>query len=314
MQNGHVRRLTDEDIESLVVEICGNNVSTTFVTCPESPSTSLGLKLPFLNMLVKNLNKYFALEVEILDDTNTRRRFKAATFNSTTKVCPFVCSMPMQLDPGWNRVTFNLADFTLRAYGTHLVETQRVSIHANCRLRRVFFSDNLYSAEEVPPEFRLQVPRRGLTIEEDACLQTEDEPCLNQQHLSEDIDTEEMLSVQTAGSASLPCSPGKRSAMTPSTVASEADYGEEDFGTQSVPTHAAQFAGRRTRFGSPSSHSRNSTTAGSGRRAASASPLVATPTGSPSRGGSRPSQADAISRRPSQPPRSFLPPLPKPTK
>jgi hypothetical protein len=53
---------------------------------------------------------------------------------------------------------FNLADFTRRAYGTNYVETLRVQIHANCRVRRVYFSDRLYSEEELPPEFKLFLP------------------------------------------------------------------------------------------------------------------------------------------------------------
>jgi hypothetical protein len=53
---------------------------------------------------------------------------------------------------------FNLADFTRRAYGTNYVETLRVQVHANCRIRRVYFSDRLYSEEELPPEFKLFVP------------------------------------------------------------------------------------------------------------------------------------------------------------
>jgi hypothetical protein len=66
--------------------------------------------------------------------------------------------MPMRLDPGWNQVTFNLADYTKRAYGTQYVETLRVTIHANCRLRRVYFTDKLYSEDELPPEFKLFLP------------------------------------------------------------------------------------------------------------------------------------------------------------
>ncbi|KAA3670619.1 uncharacterized protein DEA37_0013585, partial [Paragonimus westermani] len=31
-------------------------------------------------------------------------------------------------------------------------------IHANCRIRRVYFSDRLYSEEELPPEFKLYLP------------------------------------------------------------------------------------------------------------------------------------------------------------
>jgi len=36
---------------------------------------------------------------------------------------------------------FNLSDFTRRAYGTNYIETLRVQIHANCRIRRIYFSD-----------------------------------------------------------------------------------------------------------------------------------------------------------------------------
>ena len=42
MRNGHVRRITDEDIGSAALEICGNNVSTTTVTCPEEDRQTLG--------------------------------------------------------------------------------------------------------------------------------------------------------------------------------------------------------------------------------------------------------------------------------
>lgn len=36
--------------------------------------------------------------------------------------------------------------------GTNYVETLRVQVHANCRIRRIYFSDRLYSEEELPPE------------------------------------------------------------------------------------------------------------------------------------------------------------------
>jgi len=66
--------------------------------------------------------------------------------------------MPLRTDEGWNQIQFNLADFTKRAYGTNYVETLRVQVHANCRLRRIYFSDHLYSEEELPPEFKLYLP------------------------------------------------------------------------------------------------------------------------------------------------------------
>ena len=57
MRNGYIKRLTDNDINSSVIEIIGSNVSTTFITSPDNPKKTLGIKLPFLVMVVKNLKK-----------------------------------------------------------------------------------------------------------------------------------------------------------------------------------------------------------------------------------------------------------------
>eukprot|EP00116_Pleurobrachia_bachei_P004932 sb/3465194/ len=158
VRNGHIKRITDNDIQSLVLEIVGTNVSTTYITCPADPKITLGIKLPFLVMIIKNMKKYFTFEVQVLDDKNVRRRFRASNYQSTTRVKPFICTMPMRLDDGWNQIQFNLSDFTRRAYGTNYIETLRVQIHANCRIRRVYFSDRLYSEDELPAEFKLYLP------------------------------------------------------------------------------------------------------------------------------------------------------------
>ncbi|KAM4549497.1 cilia- and flagella-associated protein 20 [Fundulus diaphanus] len=190
VRNGHIKRVADNDIHSNVLEIEGANVSTTYITCPADPKKTLGIKLPFLVMIIKNLKKYFTFEVQVLDDKNVRRRFRASNYQSTTRVKPFICTMPMRLDDGWNQIQFNLSDFTRRAYGTNYTETLRVQasarppssrspcrylsvladarlifffffcsqIHANCRIRRVYFSDRLYSEDELPAEFKLYLP------------------------------------------------------------------------------------------------------------------------------------------------------------
>ena len=155
--NGHIKRITDNDIQSSVLEIMSTNISTCFITCPVNPQHTLGIKLPFLVMIIKNLKKYFSFEVQVLDDKNVRRRFRASNYQSTTRVKPFICTMPMRLDEEWNQIQFNLSDFTRRAYGTNYIETLSVQIHANCRIRRIYFSDRLYS-EELPPEFKLFLP------------------------------------------------------------------------------------------------------------------------------------------------------------
>merc|ERR1719218_200176 len=70
----------------------GSNVSTNYITCPADPNKTLGIKLPFLVMIIKNLKKYFTFEVMVLDDKNIRRRFRASNYQSTTRVKPFICT------------------------------------------------------------------------------------------------------------------------------------------------------------------------------------------------------------------------------
>ena len=125
VHNGHIKRLTDPDIQSSVIEIMGTNVATNYITCPADANKTLGVKLSFLVMIIKNLKKYFTFEVQVLDDKNVRRRFRASNYQSTTRVKPFICTMPMRLDEGWNQIQFNLSDFTRRAYGTNYIETLR---------------------------------------------------------------------------------------------------------------------------------------------------------------------------------------------
>ncbi len=80
VQNGHIKRCTDEDIQSSVLEVMGTNVSTNYICCPEDPRNGLGIKLPFLVMIIKNMKKYFTFEVQVLDDKNIRRRFRASNY------------------------------------------------------------------------------------------------------------------------------------------------------------------------------------------------------------------------------------------
>eukprot|EP01103_Thecamoeba_quadrilineata_P020749 TRINITY_DN9082_c0_g1_i1.p1 TRINITY_DN9082_c0_g1~~TRINITY_DN9082_c0_g1_i1.p1 ORF type:complete len:137 (+),score=13.86 TRINITY_DN9082_c0_g1_i1:238-648(+) len=126
--------------------------------CPSDPRKTLGITLPYLVLIVKNLHKYFTLEVQILDDKNSRRRFRISNYQKKTRVKPFICTMPLRQEEGWNQIQLDLADFTRRAYGTTYVQTLRIQIHSNCRLRRVYFSDKLNTEDELPPEFKLFLP------------------------------------------------------------------------------------------------------------------------------------------------------------
>ena len=56
----------------------------------------------------------------------------------------------------WNRICIPLSEYTKLAYGTKYVETMWVQIHANCRLKRVYFAEKeMNEDDELPEEFRL---------------------------------------------------------------------------------------------------------------------------------------------------------------
>ena len=59
VRNGHIKRITDQDIQSSVLEIMGTNVSTNHITCPADKNKTLGIKLPFLVMIIKNVSRTF---------------------------------------------------------------------------------------------------------------------------------------------------------------------------------------------------------------------------------------------------------------
>jgi hypothetical protein len=99
VQNGHIKRLTDEDIQSSVLEVLGANVrgarpvaaagwahpvappqvSTTFISCPADANETLGIKMPYLVMIIKNMRKYFSFEVTARQSAPSSQRTPALT-------------------------------------------------------------------------------------------------------------------------------------------------------------------------------------------------------------------------------------------
>jgi len=64
-------------------------------------------------------------------------------------------TMPICIDEGWNQLNLKLAEITSQSFNTTYVETVRVQVHANCRLRRIYFSDQLYKDDELPNAYRM---------------------------------------------------------------------------------------------------------------------------------------------------------------
>jgi hypothetical protein len=95
----HITRVADEHISSLTLEIVSPNLSDTYISCPPRPDRTLGIKLPYLVLLVKNLNRYFSFEVEVLDDKGTKRRFRASNFQvSGLRITSTCCHSNLSVD------------------------------------------------------------------------------------------------------------------------------------------------------------------------------------------------------------------------
>ncbi|EGR27213.1 hypothetical protein IMG5_199990 [Ichthyophthirius multifiliis] len=164
-QNGHIKVVKDEDLLSQVIEIYGTNITTNYIIAPNQNQT-FGLKTPFLHILVKNVNFFiffqnknkkklkkkmkqdFSFEIRILDDKKEKRRFKFSNFQKNTIVKSTIVNAKLKMNDGWNHFVFNIQNINQKSYGTNLKEVTHLIFNANCRLRRVYFTDKLYNPKK----------------------------------------------------------------------------------------------------------------------------------------------------------------------
>jgi len=169
---GSVRVVEDEVLQGPCVDVMGDKIEPNSITCPARAGSSLRCALPYLVMVIKNQDAYFAFEVQVLDSAGVVRRFRVSNAQSLLRKKELVCSMPIRLAPGWNYLAYNLADWVRAAYGTSFVEVQRVTLYANCRIRRIHLGASVMDEEDLPHGYRIY---DGLTHAEDARPTVEDE-------------------------------------------------------------------------------------------------------------------------------------------
>ena len=94
------------------------------------------------------------------DNKGDIRRFRASNYQDQTVVQPYISVFPLRFDnEGWNYITLNLKDLCTRVYASVYEETSRIFVHANCRIRRIFFSDQVVPENELPQELKLYTPQ-----------------------------------------------------------------------------------------------------------------------------------------------------------
>ncbi|CAL1278128.1 unnamed protein product [Larinioides sclopetarius] len=158
--NGCIKRITDKEIQTLVIEITAVQFCTTWISLPRDPKSVIGLRLPYLTMNIYYMKLPFCFELEILDSKMTKRRFRLSSAQTGQTLKPLLCHIPLCLDEGWNNIQMDLAHFTKSAYNTDYVELQRIEIYANCKIRRLYFSDRWYKEEELPNSYKMKKPTK----------------------------------------------------------------------------------------------------------------------------------------------------------
>ncbi|KAJ1980159.1 hypothetical protein H4R33_005549 [Dimargaris cristalligena] len=162
-EHTQIALIVDDMVEAPVLELVSDDIRQTYISCPAGAQQELGIRLPILGLMIKNLGRYFTLEVTVRDTQDHIRSLRLSNFQPAVRTVNNQAAIPLKWDPDWNQVQLDLNRLVFDTSGTRYKETLRVTIHANCRLRRVYFAEQPSNEEGLPPEFRLYAPIAGAT-------------------------------------------------------------------------------------------------------------------------------------------------------
>ncbi|KAI9293339.1 DUF667-domain-containing protein [Neoconidiobolus thromboides FSU 785] len=146
----------DTEIDAKVHQLIANDLSKVHLKCPANFANGLGLSLPHLVIILKNLNKEFSMEVKALDDKNRIRRIRVSTFQLEKRVTPEILCLKLDLEPSWNQVVLDLRSLIRKYYITNFKEVIQITLNPNCCIRRIFLCDQIsFSEQNLPAEFKL---------------------------------------------------------------------------------------------------------------------------------------------------------------
>ncbi|TDL25155.1 hypothetical protein BD410DRAFT_627080 [Rickenella mellea] len=176
-----------------VLHIQSPTLRTTYIRCPASSDTDLGIRLPRMHVQVRSLGRAFSLEVGVVDVSGVHGSVRCSTFQkepnvstSHTKRPPVLhlplCFLDFNKHPltSWTTISLDLAalitQFTVLSRKSssdsegdenlaqpaapfpspQFASVSYVKVYANCRLRRIWFSNSrTVNSDELPWEFKL---------------------------------------------------------------------------------------------------------------------------------------------------------------
>ncbi|GBL89537.1 Cilia- and flagella-associated protein 20 [Araneus ventricosus] len=155
---GSIQRVRTPDIAGMALELMSSSFCTTYISAPEDARMKICCDMPILTLVLEYLNLPFTFELQLKDTRKMKRRYRISTCQLTSKLGTLTCNMPLALCRGWNKIEINLQELARWSYNSNYVEFLGIQIYANCRLRRVYFSDRKYSESELPDEYLMKDP------------------------------------------------------------------------------------------------------------------------------------------------------------
>lgn len=171
---GWIKIINDCEVASPVVASDALDFLKAFVEFPDSQDKFIGTPYPYLIMQFKNMDKYTGFEVEVRDKSNQTRTFRSTNRQSNIRLLDNLCSLPLKLQDGWNLIVLDLQALCKRVFRTQYKHCLNVRIFANCRIRRIYFSKDLYQENELPQEYKVFGMRNPLLLQaQEAQIQQE---------------------------------------------------------------------------------------------------------------------------------------------
>lgn len=158
---------------SPVVALESNEFDKTSISFPDNKNKFIGTPYPFIVMQIKNMNKYMGFEISVSDQNNKENVFKCTNKQSLARLIDNKCSLPLTLENGeWNIIVIDLESLTNKVFNTKYKHCNRVKIFANTRVRRIYFTKDLYQENELPQEYKIYGMRNPLLIHPKGIIQT----------------------------------------------------------------------------------------------------------------------------------------------
>lgn len=139
-------------------EVSARGGAEVFEMLSSGPRVALAIPcrvaLPLLVLHVKDVGRFFAIEVDCADADGAPLRIVVSNRQRSVRVQGAHAALPLATVPGWNVLRIDVADAVWRAFGRAYAGTTQVAVTATCRVARVFFEVRPFEDAELPAFLR----------------------------------------------------------------------------------------------------------------------------------------------------------------